>query len=69
MPHDSLASSFPPPAHVLNHYSLSGPSPTIDDGLNFTDGLTATQIMAVADSIESIDTEWMSNAMIEHRIW
>jgi hypothetical protein len=39
-----------------------------DDAI-FTSGWTAAQIMAVADSIEGIDTEWMSNAMIEHSIW
>jgi hypothetical protein len=44
--------------------------PALDDQeLGFTNRLTAEQIMAVADSIESIDTEWMSNAMIEHSIW
>lgn len=32
-------------------------------------GLTAADIMALADSIESYDTEWMSNAISEHRIW
>ncbi|KAJ5141611.1 hypothetical protein N7526_002606 [Penicillium atrosanguineum] len=69
MPHDSLASSFHPSTNALNHDPSSGQGPTIDDDFNFTDGLTATQIMAVADSIESIDTEWMSNAMIEHSIW
>jgi hypothetical protein len=66
---DTLASSFAPSAHVLNHDLLSDPGPTIEDEFSFTDGLTAAQIMAVADSIESIDTEWMSNAMIEHSIW
>lgn len=32
-------------------------------------GLTAADIMALADSIESYDTEWMSNVISEHRIW
>lgn len=69
VPHDSLPSSFPPSTHALNHDLLSDPGPAIGDEFSFTDGLTAAQIMAVADSIESIDTEWMSNAIIEHSIW
>lgn len=65
----ALASSFPPSAHALSHDMLSDAGASIDDECNFTPGLTAAQIMAVADSIESIDTEWMSNTMIEHSIW
>lgn len=65
--HMSLASSFP--ASSLPHDLLSDPDATLDDEIGLTSGLTAAQIMAVADSIESIDTEWMSNAMIEHEIW
>ncbi|KAJ5180047.1 transcriptional regulator family: Fungal Specific TF [Penicillium capsulatum] len=65
----ALASSFPPSAHALNHDMLSDAGVSIDDECSFTPGLTAAQIMAVADSIESIDTEWMSNTMIEHSIW
>ena len=68
-PPDSLASSFPPSAHALGHDLLSDPGPTMEDDFSFTNGLTAAQIMAVANSIENIDTEWMSNAMIEHSIW
>lgn len=68
-PPDSLASSFPSSAHTLGHDMLSDPGPTIEDNFSFTNGLTAAQIMAVADSIENIDTEWMSNAMIQHSIW
>lgn len=68
VPHVSLASSFPPSAQALHHGLLSDPEPTIEDEHGLANGLTAAQIMAVADSIESIDTEWMSNAMIEHGI-
>ncbi|KAJ5731592.1 uncharacterized protein N7483_006100 [Penicillium malachiteum] len=65
-----LASSFPPSAaNPLAHDVLSDPGLSLDDECGLTMGLTAAQIMAVADSIESIDTEWMSNAMIEHSIW
>jgi hypothetical protein len=48
---------------------LSDSGAGMDDDIAFTSGWTAAQIMAVADSIEGIDTEWMSNAMIEHSIW
>lgn len=68
-PHVSLASSFPPSTHALHQDLLSDPGPPLDDEHGLTNGLTAAQIMAVADSIESIDTEWMSNAMVEHGIW
>lgn len=63
-----LASSFPPTSQALTHDILSDHAPIDDEG-TLASGLTAAQIMAVADSIESIDTEWMSNAMIEHGIW
>lgn len=68
-PHVPLASSFPHSTHGLHHDLLSDPGTTLDDEIGLTGGLTAAQIMAVADSIESIDTEWMSNAMVEHGIW
>lgn len=64
-----LASTFPPSTQSLNDDLLSDPGPTLEDESGLTGGLTAAQIMAVADSIESIDTEWMSNAMVEHGIW
>lgn len=64
-----LAGSFPPSAHALSHEMMSDPGASMNDECSFTPGLTAAQIMAVADSIESIDTEWMSNTMIEHSIW
>lgn len=67
--HVPLGGSFPPSTQALSQDLLSDPGPTIDDEFSLTNGLTAAQIMAVADSIESIDTEWMSNAMIEHEIW
>ena len=62
-----IASSFPPTSQALTHDILS--DAPIDEEGTLAAGLTAAQIMAVADSIESIDTEWMSNAMIEHEIW
>lgn len=75
-PQVPLASSFPPSganAHALDPDILSDPGVGVpvamDEDCGFTNRLTAEQIMAVADSIESIDTEWMSNAMVEHSIW
>ncbi|KAJ5595536.1 uncharacterized protein N7459_001744 [Penicillium hispanicum] len=68
-PQLQLTNSFPPSTHALHNDMLSDPDPDIEDENGFDTGLTAAQIMAVADSIESIDTEWMSNAMIEHGIW
>jgi hypothetical protein len=64
-----LANSFPPSSHVISHDLLSDSGADMGDDGAFTSGWTAAQIMAVADSIEGIDTEWMSNAMIEHSIW
>ncbi|KAJ5092575.1 hypothetical protein NUU61_007445 [Penicillium alfredii] len=69
--HVPLASSFPSSAtHALQADDIMPESnAVIADDCTFTAGLTAAQIMAVANSIESIDTEWMSNTMIEHSIW
>ena len=64
-----LASSFPPSAHAMGHDILSDPGINLEEECALTTGLSAAQIMAIADSIESIDTEWMSNAMVEHSIW
>ena len=64
-----MASSFPPSSHIISNDLLSDPGVGMGDDNAFTNGWTAAQIMAVADSIEGIDTEWMSNAMIEHSIW
>lgn len=75
-PQVPLASSFPPSGQAgqaLDHDIISDPGVgvgvALPDECGFTSRLTAEQIMAVADSIENIDTEWMSNAMIEHSIW
>jgi proline utilization trans-activator len=45
------------------------PDSELDLDCDFSTMLTSAEIMAVADSIESHDTEWVSNAMIEHSIW
>ncbi|RFU34083.1 hypothetical protein B7463_g2248, partial [Scytalidium lignicola] len=46
------------------------PDPTILDEYNFNEGLTAAQILAVANSIDSGDAEWVSHAMAgNNSIW
>ncbi|KAJ5959849.1 uncharacterized protein N7479_006999 [Penicillium vulpinum] len=49
--------------------NLLRPDPDLDVECDFSTMLTSAEIMAVADSIERYDTEWVSNAMIEHSIW
>lgn len=49
--------------------ALLRPDPGLDVECDFTTMLTSAEVMAVANSIESYDTEWVSNAMIEHSIW
>lgn len=43
--------------------------PIILDESNFTEGLTAAQILAVANSIDTGDAEWLSNAITGENIW
>lgn len=53
----------------VDHDILPAPCSDMGDEFGLTPGLTTAQIMAVANSIESGDTDWMSNAMLEHSIW
>ena len=48
---------------------LPSPISGVLDEVNFETGLTAAQIMDMANSIETSDTDWMSHTMIEHSIW
>lgn len=57
------------PQSVRYDDALLRPDPDFDVECDFSAMLTSAEIMAVADSIESYDTEWVSNAMIEHSIW
>ncbi|KAF4760048.1 hypothetical protein HAV15_006166 [Penicillium sp. str.  len=57
------------PQSVRYDDALLRPDPDFDVECDFSTMLTSAEIMAVADSIESYDTEWVSNAMIEHSIW
>ncbi|KAH8807875.1 Zn(II)2Cys6 transcription factor [Xylogone sp. PMI_703] len=43
--------------------------PTILDDCDFSEGLTAAQILAVANSIDTEDAEWVSHAMTGNNIW
>ena len=57
------------PQSIRYNDALLRPHPDLDVECDFTAMLTSAEVMAVADSIESYDTEWVSNAMIEHSIW
>ncbi|KXG45193.1 Transcription factor [Penicillium griseofulvum] len=57
------------PQSVRYDDTLLRPDPDLDVECDFSTILTSAEIMAVADSIESYDTEWVSNAMVEHSIW
>lgn len=71
--HDVLSpaspSATPIPAMPRYDDALLRHGPDLDIECDLGAMLTSAEIMAVADSIESQDTEWMSNAMIEHSIW
>ncbi|QQK41562.1 Fungal transcriptional regulatory protein, N-terminal [Penicillium digitatum] len=73
LPHPTSPSATPVPGAIPQcvRYddALLRPDPDFDVECDFSTMLTSAEIMAVADSIESYDTEWVSNAMIEHRIW
>lgn len=56
-------------AHPLRYDALLKPVHELDGECDFGTMLTSAEIMAVADSIETFDTEWVSNAMVEHSIW
>ncbi|KAJ5039885.1 hypothetical protein NUH16_009678 [Penicillium rubens] len=57
------------PQSIRYDDALLRPDTDLDAECDFSTMLTSAEIMAVADSIESYDTEWVSNAMVEHSIW
>jgi hypothetical protein len=65
-PSTSVSGSIP---HPVRYDTLLRPDHDLDAECDFGTMLTSAEIMAVADSIETFDTEWVSNAMIEHSIW
>jgi hypothetical protein len=62
----SLEASITEPLHCN---SPLRPDSLLDGECDFGASLTSAGIMAMADSIESYETEWVSNAMSEHSIW
>lgn len=48
---------------------LPSPISGVLDEVSFETGLTAAQIMDMANSIDASDTDWMSHTMMEHSIW
>lgn len=48
---------------------LPSPISGILEELCFSSELTTAQIMDTANSIDNVDTEWMSHAIMEHGIW
>ena len=48
---------------------LPSPISGVLDEVSFETGLTAAQILDMANSIETSDTDWMSHTMMEHSIW
>lgn len=43
--------------------------PDSPNNISYSDELTAEQILAVANSIESEDAEWMARTMVDNSIW
>ncbi|KAF2193676.1 Zn(II)2Cys6 transcription factor [Zopfia rhizophila CBS 207.26] len=64
-----LQSTMPSTASLPLCQDILPPHPDIGNDSSYGDDLTAEQIMAVANSIESEDAEWISRAMIENSIW
>lgn len=52
----------------FEHDGIQQPTETQEES-NFHDGFTAAQILAVANSIESGDAEWVSHALAQSNIW
>ncbi|KAL3475772.1 hypothetical protein BJX99DRAFT_270907 [Aspergillus californicus] len=54
------------------HDDLSSPPPPayrVPDLPNMNDGLTTAEIMAVAESIDTGDVDWVAHAVVENQIW
>ena len=66
----SLLEQMPPPAtQPVSNDNLAALGSGMNDEFSFANGMTTAQLMELAESIESGDTQWMSNTMIEHSIW
>jgi hypothetical protein len=72
---DRLASNIPAettmPFAENSNFGHDGiqPQTEIQEECNFHDGFTTAQILAVANSIESGDAEWVSHALAQNNIW
>ncbi|KAE8154136.1 fungal-specific transcription factor domain-containing protein [Aspergillus avenaceus] len=60
------ASRLPSPL-TPDHNSSSGYG--VPEMVNFTHGLTTAEIMAVAESIDTGDVDWIAHAVTQNRIW
>ncbi|KAJ5774262.1 hypothetical protein N7457_009158 [Penicillium paradoxum] len=69
LPRPASPSATPIPTMPRYDDALFRPDADLDVECDLSAMLTSAEIMAVADSIESYDTEWVSNAMLEHSIW
>ncbi|TDZ25306.1 putative transcriptional regulatory protein [Colletotrichum orbiculare MAFF 240422] len=66
-PHDTVVSSLA--TDLSQHESYSSSLPGNMDEMAFDSGLTMTQLLDMANSIEHEDAEWMSQTIVEHSIW
>ncbi|KAJ5005160.1 putative transcriptional regulatory protein [Colletotrichum sp. SAR 10_66] len=66
-PHDTVISSLATDLSQNESYTSSLPGNL--EEMTFDSGLTMTQLLDMANSIEHEDTEWMSQTIVEHSIW
>ncbi|KAF9878797.1 C6 transcription factor [Colletotrichum karsti] len=66
-PHDTVISSLTTDLSQNDSYTSSIPGNL--EEMTFDSGLTMTQLLDMANSIEHEDTEWMSQTIVEHSIW
>ncbi|KAF6831213.1 C6 transcription factor [Colletotrichum plurivorum] len=66
-PNDTVISSMA--TDLSQHESYGSSIPGNMDETAFDSGLTMTQLLDMANSIEHEDTEWMSQTIVEHSIW
>lgn len=66
-PNDTVISSMA--TDLSQHESYGSSIPGNMDEMAFDSGLTMTQLLDMANSIEHEDTEWMSQTIVEHSIW
>ncbi|KAL0941385.1 C6 transcription factor [Colletotrichum truncatum] len=67
-PNDTVISSLGTDVSQNEGYNSSIPG-NMEEMQVFDSGLTMTQLLDMANSIEHEDTEWMSQTIVEHSIW